>query len=114
MAAFSGFYESPGPPPSGDALGIVPLQRDGHRNGQQSGYIFYHRFVECHPGGSRGDTEPVVTQWQRPVGPVASGVALDMLHQAMMHVLLHHLSMAIEMACDGGAFVHRRRLFHLT
>ena len=60
------------------------------------------------------DTEPVVTQWQRPVGPVASGVALDMLHQAMMHVLLHHLSMAIEMACDGGAFIRHRRLFRLT
>ena len=39
MAVFSGLYESPGPPPSGDARGIVPPHRDGHRNGHQSGYI---------------------------------------------------------------------------
>jgi hypothetical protein len=29
MAVFSGLYESPGPPPSGDARGIVPLHCDG-------------------------------------------------------------------------------------
>jgi hypothetical protein len=39
MAVFSGLYESPGPPPSGDARGIVPPHCDGHRNGHQSGYI---------------------------------------------------------------------------
>jgi hypothetical protein len=33
MADFSGFYESPGPPSSGDALCISPAHRDGHRNG---------------------------------------------------------------------------------
>ena len=37
--------------------------------------------------------EQVVAQWQH---PVASGVALDMLHQAMLHVSLQHLRMAIE------------------
>ena len=36
MVAFSGFYESHEPPPSG----ISPPHRDGHRNGQQSGYMF--------------------------------------------------------------------------
>jgi hypothetical protein len=50
MAAFSGFYESHGPTPSGDALGIVPAHRHGHRNGQQSGHILHFRFVFCHPG----------------------------------------------------------------
>jgi len=30
MAAFSGFYESHKPPPSGDARGIVLLHRHGH------------------------------------------------------------------------------------
>jgi hypothetical protein len=40
MVAFSGFYESHEPPPSGDARGIAPPHRDGHRNGQQSGYMF--------------------------------------------------------------------------
>jgi hypothetical protein len=39
MAAFSGFYVSHEPPPSGNARGIVPLHRDGHQNGQQRGYI---------------------------------------------------------------------------
>ena len=36
MAVFSGFYESPGPLPSGDARGLVPPHRDDHRNGHQS------------------------------------------------------------------------------
>ena len=32
MAEFSGFYESPGPPSSGDALGISLAHRNGYRN----------------------------------------------------------------------------------
>ena len=39
MAAFSGFYESPGPPPSGDACGIAPSHRHANKNGQQRRYI---------------------------------------------------------------------------
>jgi len=39
MAVFSDLYESPGPPPLGDARSIVPPHRDNHRNGHQSGYI---------------------------------------------------------------------------
>jgi len=39
MVAFSGFYESHEPPPSGDARGIVPPHCDGYQNGQQSGYM---------------------------------------------------------------------------
>ena len=39
MAVFSGLYESPGPPPSGNARSIVLLHRDDRRNGHQSGYI---------------------------------------------------------------------------
>jgi hypothetical protein len=62
MAAFRGFYESHEPPPLGDALGIVPPHRDGHRNGQQSGYMFHRRFADCHPGGRWGDTEQVVAR----------------------------------------------------
>ena len=30
MAVFSGFYENPGPPPLGDARGIVLPHPDGH------------------------------------------------------------------------------------
>jgi len=32
MAEFSGFYESPGPPSSGDVLGISLAHRNGYRN----------------------------------------------------------------------------------
>jgi hypothetical protein len=45
---------------------------------------------------------------------VASGVALDMLHRAMPHVLLQRLTMAINMVHRGGAFVRRCRLFRLA
>ena len=47
MMAFSGFYESHEPPPSGDVCGIVPQHRDGHRNSQKRGYILLHHFVDC-------------------------------------------------------------------
>ncbi len=43
MVVFSGFYESHEPPPSGNARGIVLPHRDGHQNGQQSGYMFHNR-----------------------------------------------------------------------
>ena len=110
MAVFSGLYESPGPPPSGDARGIVPPHRDHHQNGHQSGYILHRRTICCRPGGRRGDTERVVARWRR---SVASGEALVMLHQAMRSVLHRRTAMAIEIAHNGGAFVRRRRLFRL-
>jgi hypothetical protein len=111
MARFSGLYESPGPPPSGDARGIVPLHRNDHRNGHQSGYMTHRCFVFCRPGGRQGNMERVVARWRR---PVASGVALDMLHRVMPHVLLQHLTMAINMVRRRGAFVRRRCLFRLA
>ena len=111
MVVFSCFYESPQPPPSGDVCGIVPLNWDDHQNGHQSGYIIHCCFVWCHPGGRRGDTEWLVARWRC---PVASGVALDILHWAMLHVALQRLTMAIKMARNGGAFVRHCRLFHLA
>ncbi len=110
MAVFSGLYESPRPPPSGDARGIVPPHRDDHRNGHQSGYILHYRYFYCPPCGLRGDTEQVVAQWRR---SVASGEALVMLHWAMRSVPHRRTAMAIEMARDGGTFVRRRRIFRL-
>jgi len=110
MVVFSGFYESHGPPPSGDVRGIVPPHCHGHRNGQQSGYMLYHYFVCCCPDSHRGNTEQVVAQWQR---PVASDEALVMLHRAMLSVWHRRTAMTIEMAHDGGAFVRCRRLFRL-
>ena len=77
MVAFSDFYESHGPPPSGDARGIVPAHRHGHRNGQQSGQILHFHFVCCRPGGRWGDMERVVAQWRC---LVAFMKALDLLH----------------------------------
>ncbi len=111
MAVFSGLYESPGPPPSGNARGIVPPHRDDHRNGHQSGYMIHCCFVCCRPGGRQGNTERVVAQRRR---SVISGVALAMLHRAMPRVLLQRLTMAINMVRRGGAFVRRRRLFRLA
>jgi len=94
--AFSGFYESHGPPPSGDASGIVPPHRHGHQNEQQrGGGHFAHRCVDCRPGGRRGDTEQVVARWQ---SLVAYMKALDHLHQAMRSVSHWRTAMAIEMA----------------
>ena len=112
MAAFSGFYKSHEPPPLGDARGIVPPHHDGHRKWPAKWVHFAHlRFVCCRPGGCRGDTERVVARWRH---LVAFMKALFMLHRAMPHVLHQRLRMAIEMACDGGAFVHRRRLYCLA
>ena len=51
----------------------------------------------CCPGGRWGNMEQVVARWQH---PVASGVALDMPHQAMPSVLLRRSAVAIETA--GG------------
>jgi hypothetical protein len=73
--------------------------------------MFHRRFVCCRPGGRQGDTEQSVPQWRR---PVASGVALDILNEAMLHVLLQRLRMAIETASNGGAIVRCRCLFCLT
>ncbi len=110
MGAYSGFYESHEPPPSGDAHGIVPAHRNSHRNGQQSGYILHNCCVDCRPGGRRGDTRPVVAQWRR---SAASCEALVILHQAMRSILHWRTAMAIEMARGGGKFIRRRRLFRL-
>jgi hypothetical protein len=60
----------------------------------------------CFPGGRWGNTEQVVTRCRH---PVASGVALDMLHWAMPSVLLRRIRKAFEMGCDGGAFICHRQ-----
>jgi hypothetical protein len=103
MAAFSGFYESHEPTPLGDARSIVPAHCDGHRNGQQRGYILHDPCVDCLPGSRRGDTEQVVARWRH---PVAFCEALVMLYQVMRSVL-HR------MAREGGTFVCHHRLFQL-
>jgi hypothetical protein len=59
------------------------------------GPVFCGCFVCCCPGGRWGDTEQVVAQWRH---PVASWVALDMPHQAMLSVLLRQIIVAIKAA----------------
>jgi hypothetical protein len=49
MAASSGFYKSPGPPPLGNARGIVPVHRHGHQNGQKSWPNFSSLFCLLSP-----------------------------------------------------------------
>ncbi len=61
-------------------------------------------FVECFlfaccPGSRWGNMERVVAGFRR---PVASGVALDMLHWAMRFVLHRRTAMAIKTANNGG------------
>ena len=101
MAAFSGFYESHEPPPSGYVHGIVPPHHDGHQNGQKSGYMFHNCWVDCCPGGCLGNMEQVVAQWRR---PVASGEALVMLHQVMCSVLHRRTAMVIELFATAAYF----------
>ena len=72
--------------------------------------LYHHCSVDCRPGGHRGSTEQVVARWRR---LVLFMKALDLLHQAMLTILHHCTAMAIEVARDGGAFVHCRRLFRL-
>ncbi len=61
--------------------------------------------LACCSGSRWGNTEQVVAQCQH---PVASRVALDMLHWAMLYVLLRRTAVAIETAGGQGAFVHHR------
>ena len=103
MAAFSVLHRA--------MCAILLPHRDGHQNGQHSGHILHIRFVCCRPGGRRGDTEQVVAQWQHLVAFVK---AMVMLHRAMPHGLLQCLCTAIEMACNGGAFIRPRQLFCLA
>jgi hypothetical protein len=75
---------------------------------------FLGQFVDCclftcSPGGCWGNTEQVVTRCRC---PVASGVALDMLQQAMLSVLLRRTAVAIKMAGGQGASFHHRQFSH--
>ena len=64
--------------------------------------VFSHRCCfACDPGVRWGKMEQLVARWWR---PVASRVAMDILHWAMPHVSLQRLCMAIKIACYGGTF----------
>ncbi len=78
---------------------------------------FCHCFICCCLGSPCGNTEQVVAQWWL---PVASGVALDMLHWVMCFVLHQRTAMAIKMAGRQCTFdchqqcCHRHKLSYLT
>jgi hypothetical protein len=57
--------------------------------------------LTCCPSGCQGNTEQVVTQWQR---PEAFGEALEMLHWVMQTALHPHNCMVIKMGRNRGAF----------
>jgi hypothetical protein len=63
------------------------------------GVFVYCCLFACCPGGRWGNTEQVVARWRH---PVASGVALDMMHWAMRFILHRRTAMAIKMANVGG------------
>jgi hypothetical protein len=68
--------------------------------------IFARVFVDCClyaccPGSRWGNMEQVVARCRR---PVASRVAMDMLHWAMPRSSLQRVHMAIKMACNRGTF----------
>jgi hypothetical protein len=71
-------------------------------------HFFHCCFLCCCLGGRWGNTKQVIAQWWC---PVASEVALDMPHQAMLSVLLRRTAVAIKMANSGGASVHHCCLF---
>ncbi len=97
MVASSGFYWSPGPPPLGDARGIVPPHRDAIETASFVGVFVDCCLSACCPGRRWGDREQLVAQH-----PVASGVALGMLHWAICFVLHQCTAMAIKMAGRQG------------
>ncbi len=73
------------------------------------GVLFDCCFVDCCPDRRWGDTEQVVARFQR---PVASGVAVDMRHQAMLSVSLQRTPVAVETAGGQGAFVRHHQCCH--
>ncbi len=109
MVASSGFYQSPAPPSLGDACGIVPAHLRGSQNGQQSWPIITLFFVCCCPGGRWGNMERVVVRRQH---PVASGIALDMLHWEMRFILHRRTAMAIKTAGRQRTFDRHQRFHH--
>ena len=104
IVAFCGFYESH----CAQYSTVAPPQPS-----KWSAKWVHFALLFCllyHLGGRRADTERVVARRRRLVSFMK---ALDLLHWAMGAVLHHRTAMSIEMASNGGTFVHCRRLFCL-
>jgi hypothetical protein len=72
------------------------------------GAFFLCCCVSCRAGGRWGNTEQVVAWWWC---LEAYGVALDMWHLAIQAALHPPICIAIEMACNGGAFDCYHQIF---
>ncbi len=83
------------------AMRTVRYQRNARAINMASfvGIFVDYCLFGCCPGGRWGNMEQVVAQCRH---PVASGVALDMLHWAMHFVSHQRTAIAIEMADGSG------------
>jgi hypothetical protein len=91
----------------GDALGYVPAM--AIKTASKVGVFIHGCLFACCPGSHWGNTEQVVTQWQC---PVASGIALDMLHWAMLFISHRRITMAIKTASRSGTFDCHQQFHH--
>ncbi len=111
MAVFSGFYKSPGPPPSGNAQDSTasrwPLKRPSKSKWVHITSL-YCLLSPWRPPGRYGVSSRPMT--------ASSGFRSSPGHAALVDVACttSTLHMVIKMACDGGAFVRCRRLFRLA
>ncbi len=111
-ALTSGFRDSPGPPPSVDALGYVPAHQQGQRNGQQVWYFFVFFSWHSNPPSVRGNTARIFARWRR---PVASREALDPLYRSMSAVSCRRISLSVETArTEVHSFVIEDRAIDLN
>jgi hypothetical protein len=99
-ALTSGVRDSPGPPPSVDALGYVPPHKQGQQNGRQVWYFFVVFLWHSKPLSVRGNTARILAQWWR---PVALREALNPLYWAISAVLCQPMNPSVE---TGRTEVH--------
>ncbi len=96
-ASTCGFRDSPGPPPSVDALGYVPAHRQGERNGRQVWYFsYFFNGIQTHrPSGAiRSEYSPDRgVQWLR-VKPWTPSI----VYWAISSVSCRRISSSVETA----------------
>ncbi len=107
-ASTSGFHHSPGSPPLGDVLGILPVHSHGKKNGLQVGCVFCRFFCIrpcCLPGCYDMSTCPMMASsgFELSPGSPPSGDAWGIL---LVHQFGH------QNRSDGGAFVHCQWFHH--
>jgi hypothetical protein len=94
-ASTNGIQDSPGPPPLVDALGYVPVHRQGQQNGRQVWYFFVVFLWHSNPLSVRGFMARILARWRR---PVASREALKPLYRSILAVTCRSIISSIETA----------------